>query len=111
MPNSDSSNDYRHVLTEEKLIEHLAAMENRLAAMEKRIVAKLTGRELKVKKEIISPFIRQRDAIKLLNGRSILRRCEIAGWLVATTRQRKLVQYKREDVMVCVYRISQGELT
>lgn len=98
------------LLTEEKLIAHLTATENRLAAMEKRIVAKLTGRELKVKKEIISPFIRRKDAIKLLNGRSILQRCERAGWLIATIRKPKCVQYLLEDVQVCVYKISQGEL-
>jgi hypothetical protein len=57
----------------------------------------------------ISPFLKRKEAIQLLKTRSVLEACERAGWLVAVTRQPRLVLYKRQDVMACVYRISEGE--
>ncbi len=76
-----------------------------LAAMEKRIIAALTGR----KPEAQSPFLKRKEALQLLKTRSTLERCEKAGWLKATTRRRRLVLYRRIDVLACVHRISQGE--
>jgi hypothetical protein len=76
-----------------------------LAAMEKRIIAALTGR----KPEAQSPFLKRKEAIQLLKTRSTLERCERAGWIKATIRKPRLVLYRRTDVMACVYRISQGE--
>jgi hypothetical protein len=65
--------------------------------------------EPKAKPEIQTPFVRQKDAIKILGCRDTLKKCEKAGWLTAAIRRARLVQYKRVDVMACVYRISQGE--
>jgi hypothetical protein len=74
----------------------LSALEKRIAKMEKR-------------KPETSPFLRRTEAIRLLKTRSLLERCEKAGWIKATTRQPRLVLYLREQVMACVWRISQGE--
>jgi hypothetical protein len=46
------------------------------------------------------------EAIRLLKTRSLLERCERAGWIKATTRQAPLVLYMRAEVMAAVYRIS-----
>jgi hypothetical protein len=80
-----------------------------LVAMERRLLAAIAGRKSERKPEAQSPFVRQKEAIKLLGCRQTLEKCEKAGWLTATTRRARLVQYKRQDVMACVYRISQGE--
>jgi hypothetical protein len=61
------------------------------------------------KVDLTGPFLKRKEAIQLLKTRSTLERCEKAGWLIAVTRQPRLVLYKRQDVMACVYRISQGE--
>jgi hypothetical protein len=61
------------------------------------------------KVDLTGPFLKRKEAIQLLKTRSTLERCEKSGWLVAVTRQPRLVLYKRVDVMACVYRISQGE--
>jgi hypothetical protein len=79
-----------------------------LAAMERRILDALSNRK-PPKPETQSPFIRRKEAIKLLGCRSTLEKCEKAGWLTATTRRARLVQYKRQDVLNCAYRLSQGE--
>jgi hypothetical protein len=76
-----------------------------LVAMEKRIIAAIAGR----KPEIKSPFLKRKEVIELLKSRSVLERCERSEWLKATTRQPRLVLYRRTEVMACVYRISQGE--
>ena len=55
------------------------------------------------------PFIRRKDAIKLLGTRSILECCENAGWITATTRRARLVLYKREEILAAIYRLAQGE--
>jgi hypothetical protein len=90
----------------------LATMEQRLLdtfnGMERRILDVLSNRK-PPKPETQSPFIRRKEAVKLLGCRSTLEKCEKAGWLTATTRRARLVLYKRQDVMACVYRISQGE--
>jgi hypothetical protein len=79
-----------------------------LAAMERRILDAISNRE-PPKPETQSPFIRRKEAVKLLGCRSTLEKCEKAGWLTATTRRTRLVQYKRQDVLNCAYRLSQGE--
>jgi hypothetical protein len=80
-----------------------------LVAMERRLLAAIASRKPERKPEAQSPFVRQKEAVKLLGCRQTLERCEKAGWLTATTRRARLVQYKRQDVMAAVYRISQGE--
>jgi hypothetical protein len=37
------------------------------------------------------PFLRRNEALQLLKTRSVLERCEKAGWLKATTRRPRLV--------------------
>jgi hypothetical protein len=75
----------------------------RLDALDKRI-AKCEKRQPDA-----SPFLRRTEAIRLLKTRSLLERCERAGWIKATTRQARLVLYLRVEVMAAIYRISQGE--
>lgn len=82
---------------------------NYLAAMERRILAAVVGRKPNQKAEIQSPFLKRKEAVQLLKTRSTLEACERAGWLKAMTRQKRLVLYRRTDVMACVYRLSQGE--
>lgn len=84
-------------MTDEEITARLATLEKRIASMEKR------------KPTTDSPFVRRTEAIHLLKTRSVLEACEASGWLKATTRQRRLVLYKRQDVMACVWRINQGE--
>jgi hypothetical protein len=62
-----------------------------------------------LKPDLQCPFVRQKDAIKLLGTRSTLESCEEAGWITATTRRARLVLYKREEVLAAVYRLAQGE--
>jgi hypothetical protein len=81
----------------QEIADRFAAMESRIATLEKR------------KPTADSPFVRRTEAIKLLKTRSTLEKCEASRWIEAVTRQRRLVLYKRQDVMACVYRISQGE--
>jgi hypothetical protein len=88
--------------------ERIAPPELDLAAMERRIIAAIDGRK-PGKPEPQSPFLKRKEAIQLLKTRSVLEACEKTGWLSATTRQARLVLYKRIEVMACVYRISQGE--
>lgn len=83
-------------MTDQEIVARLTALEKRIAKMEKR-------------QPDAEPFLRRTEAIRLLKTRSVLERCEASGWLKATTRQRRLVLYKRQDVLACVYRISQGE--
>jgi hypothetical protein len=75
----------------------LAGMEKRIVALEKR------------KSDTKSPFLKRKEAIELLKTRSTLERCERAGWLKASARQPRFVLYLREQVLACVWRISQGE--
>jgi hypothetical protein len=75
----------------------LAGMEKRIVALEKR------------KSDTKSPFLKRKEAIELLKTRSTLERCERAGWLKATTRQPRLVLYKRQDILAAVWRISEGD--
>lgn len=60
-------------------------------------------------KETQSPFVRRKEAIRLLGSRSVLEDCEKGRWLAASVRRPRLVLYKRTDVMAAAYRISQGE--
>jgi hypothetical protein len=83
-------------MTDQEITARLSALEKRIAKMEKR-------------QPDAEPFLRRTEAIRLLKTRSVLEACERAEWLKATTRQRRLVLYKRQDVMACVYRLSVGE--
>jgi hypothetical protein len=83
-------------VNDKEIVARLDAIEKRIAKMEKR-------------QPDADPFLRRTEAIRLLKTRSVLEACEKAGWLKATTRQRRLVLYKRQDVMAAVGRISQGE--
>lgn len=60
--------------------------------------------------EVIGPFCRRSETIKLLGGEGMLRRCERAGWLIARARGAGYVVYRREDVMAVLARIDSGEL-
>ena len=79
-----------------------------LAAMEQRILAAVANRKPD-KPKMVSPFLRKKEAIELLKTRATLEACERAGWLTASTRRARLVLYPREQVLACVYRLSQGE--
>jgi hypothetical protein len=80
-----------------------------IAQMEQRLLAAIQKSQAVRKPDIQCPFLRRKEAIELLGTRSTLERCEKAGWITATTRRPRLVQYKREEVLAAVYRISQGE--
>jgi hypothetical protein len=89
--------------------ELMAFITSQLALMEKRLMAAIHKSQAVGKSDIRCPFLRRKEAIELLGTRSTLERCEKAGWITATTRRARLVQYKREEVLAAVYRISQGE--
>ena len=75
------------------------------AIKEVRSISRNSARE----KETQSPFVRRKEAIRLLGTRSVLEDCEKGGWLVASVRRPRIVLYQRIDVMAAVYRISEGE--
>jgi hypothetical protein len=81
-------------VTDQEILARFDALEKEIAALKKR------------QPTADSPFVRRTEAIQLLKTRSVLEACEHAGWLKATTRQRRLVLYRRIDVMACVYRLS-----
>ena len=83
-------------MNDKEIVARLDALNKRIAKCEKR-------------QPDASPILRRTEAIRLLKTRSLLERCERAGWIKATTRQARLVLYLRVDVMAAVYRISQGE--
>ena len=86
--------------------EIIALITSQLAQMEQRLMNAIRKSQ---KPDIQCPFLRRKEAIELLGTRSTLERCETAGWITATTRRPRLVQYKREEVLAAVYRINQGE--
>jgi hypothetical protein len=47
----------------------------------------------------------------MLGGRSILERCERAGWLTPVRRGKRLTLFKRDDIEAAQLRVSWGELT
>src|ERR1700745_4322941 len=51
-------------------------------------------------KPVQSPFVRCKDARVMLGGRSMLERCERAGWLTAVRRGKRLTLLKRDDIEV-----------
>jgi hypothetical protein len=61
-------------------------------------------------KPVQSPFVRCKDARVMLGGRSILERCERAGWLTPVRRGKRLTLFKRDDIEAAQLRISWGEL-
>ena len=84
----------------------LTSVTSQLAQMEQRLMIAIRKSQ---KPDIQCPLVRQKEAIKLLGTRSTLERCEQAGWISAVIRRARLVQYKREEVLAAVYRLSQGE--
>ena len=86
--------------------EIMALITSQLAQMEQRLMIAIRKSK---KPDIQCPLVRQKEAIKLLGTRSTLERCEQAGWISAVIRRARLVQYKREEVLAAVYRLSQGE--
>jgi hypothetical protein len=47
-----------------------------------------------------SPFVRCKDARVMLGGRSILERCERAGWFTPFRPGKRLTLFKRDDLEV-----------
>jgi hypothetical protein len=90
---------------EEKLFMQLVLINQRIDRIER----SLASRKLDRKPEPPTPFLKRKEAVDLLATRSLLERCERAGWLKAAIRKPRLVLYRRTDVMACFYRISQGE--
>jgi hypothetical protein len=89
--------------------EIVALITSHLAQMEQRLMIAIQKSQAVRKSDMQCPFLRRKEAIKLLGTRSTLERCEKAGWVSAVTRRARLVQYKREEVLAAVYRLSQGE--
>jgi hypothetical protein len=91
----------------------IALFTSQMERMEQRLLHAIQKSPGKVqpalKSDLQCPFIRRKDAMKLLGTRSTLESCETAGWITATTRRARLVLYKREEVLAAVYRLSQGE--
>ena len=89
--------------------EIVALITSHLAQMEQRLMTAIQKSQTVRKSDIQCPFLRRKEAIKLLGTRSTLERCEQAGWISAVIRRARLVQYKREEVLAAVYRLSEGE--
>src|ERR1700730_3409841 len=60
-------------------------------------------------KPVQSPFVRCKDARVMLGGRSILERCERAGWLTPVRWVERLTLFKRDDIEAAQLRVSWGE--
>ena len=61
-------------------------------------------------KPVQSPFARCKDARVMLGSRSILERCERAGWFTPIRRGKRLMLFKRDDIEAAQLRVSWGEL-
>ena len=61
-------------------------------------------------KPVQSPFVRCKDARVMLGGRSVLERCERAGWFTPVRRGKRLTLFKRDDIEAAQLRVSWGEL-
>jgi hypothetical protein len=61
-------------------------------------------------KPVQSPFVRCKDARFMLGGRSILERCERAGWLTPVRRGKRLTLFKRNDIEAAQLLVTWGEL-
>ena len=57
-------------------------------------------------KPVQSPFVRCKDARVMLGGRSILERCERAGWFTPVRRGKRLTLFKRDDIEAAQLRIA-----
>jgi len=64
----------------------------------------------KFSSSVVSPLCRRTEAIKLIGGEGMLRRCEEHRWLKARARSPGYVVYRREDVLAVIARIDSGEL-
>jgi hypothetical protein len=60
-------------------------------------------------KPVHSPFVRCKEAGVMLGGRSILERCERAGWLTPVRRGKRLTLFKRDDIEAAQLRVSWSE--
>ena len=67
-------------------------------------------RSLLMANPVQSPLVRCKDARVMLGGRSILERCERAGWFTPVRRGKRLTLFKRVDVQAAQLRVSWGEL-
>jgi hypothetical protein len=56
-----------------------------------------------------SLFIRAMQARKMLGGRSLVERCERAGWLSPVKRGKRMTLYLRKDIEAAAFRIQCGE--
>jgi hypothetical protein len=84
-------------MTDREITARFDALEKEIAALKKR------------KPTTDSPFLKRKETIQLLKTRSLIEKCERAGWITATTRQPRLVLYLKEQIMAAVYRLSVGE--
>jgi hypothetical protein len=62
-------------------------------------------------KPVQSPFVRCKDARVMLGGRSILERCERAGWFTPVRRGKRLTLFKRDDIEAAQLRVTWCELS
>ena len=60
-------------------------------------------------KPVHSPFVRCKEAGVTLGGRSILERCERAGWLTPVRRGKRLTLFKRDDIVAAQLSVSWSE--
>jgi len=67
-------------------------------------------RSRQMAKPVQSPFVRCKDARVMLGGRSVLERCERAGWFTPIRRGKRLTLFKRDDIEAAQLRVSWGEL-
>ena len=64
----------------------------------------------KLTKGLVSPFFRQKEVAELLRGDALRNRAEKAGWLSPVVRAKKLVLYRRDEVLAVIARLEAGEL-
>jgi hypothetical protein len=57
-----------------------------------------------------SPFVRAMEARKILGSRSLVERCEQAGWFEPVKRGKRMTLFRRADIEAAIQRIKWGEL-
>src|SRR5258708_20337542 len=77
---------------------------------ENRLRLEADERSQPMAKPVQSPFVRCKDARVMLGGRSILERCERAGWFTPVRRGKRLTLFKRDDIEAAQLRVTWGEL-
>jgi hypothetical protein len=58
-----------------------------------------------------SPFVRAMEVRKMLGSRSLVERCERAGWFEPVKRGQRMTLYLRKDIEAAAFRIQCGELS